>query len=218
MDRFPLRRFHHAAAALVIAVLVGQLGCANALFTALYLAKGTNTSAEFAELKGKRVAVVCRPMIELQYNTSSASEEIARQLGRLLRANVKKIEMVDAQRVAEWTDEHAWEEYSEIGKALEADIVVGVDLEQFSLYQGQTLYQGKARARVTAHDVATGELLFERMMPQSVYPPNAGIPTTERLEDEFRREFIAVFADQVGRYFYDHDTRLDFAQDATTLR
>lgn len=218
MDRFPLRRSWPAATLLVALLVVSQIGCANALFTALYLAKGTNTSAEFKELKGKRVAVVCRPMVELQYNTSGASEEIAQQLGRLLRANVKKIEMVDAQRVAEWTDEHAWEEYTEIGKALEADMVVGVDLEQFSLYQGQTLFQGKARARVTVHDVATGDLLFERMMPQAVYPPSAGIPTTERLEDEFRREFVAVFADQVGRYFYDHDTRLDFAKDATALR
>ena len=41
-----------------------------------------------------------------------------------------------------------WEEYVEVGKAMKADMVVGVELEKFSIYQAQTLYQGKANASV----------------------------------------------------------------------
>ena len=36
---------------------------------------------------------------------------------------------------------------SKSARRLNADMVVGIDLEEFSLYQGQTLYQGKANVR-----------------------------------------------------------------------
>ncbi len=76
----------------------------------------------------------------------------------------------------EWADENNWDEYVEIGKALNADMVVGLDLEEFSLYQGQTLYQGKANIKIPVYDVAQGkEPVFERQ------------PAASRLSAERRR-------------------------------
>ena len=82
---------------------------------------------------------------------------------------------------------------SEVGKAMKADMVVGVDLEEFSIYQGQTLYQGKANATVRVYDCTQGRQRWcsRRSCRRRVYPPNSGVPTSDRPEAEFRREFVA---------------------------
>lgn len=199
-------------------VVAGQLGCTNALVGALYLFKGNSVGPEYKALKGKRLAIVCRPIVELQYSTGSVSEELAQTLGVFLEKNLGRIEIIDPQKVAAWTDEHEWEEFTEIGEALDAEMVLGIDLQHFSIYQGQTLYQGKALASLRLFDMREkGKVVFQKTLPQVVYPPNTGVPTSEKDEGEFRRTFVSVLADQIGRYFYAHDAYSDFARDAGSL-
>lgn len=193
-------------------------GCAGPLFTAMYLLKGNNTPAEFDELKDKRVLVVCRPLVQLEYSAGFAPDQIAEQIGNQLKLNYRKIEVIDQQEVAEWTDEHRWNEYTEIGRGLEAEMVVAVDLEDFRLYQGQTLYQGQATIHVRVFDMTqNGAVVYEKELPRLVYPPNTGIDTSSRTEDEFRRQFILVVADEVGRYFYPHDPHRSIAVDSRAV-
>jgi hypothetical protein len=90
-------------------------------------------------------------------------------------------------------------------------------LEHFDLYKGQTLFQGRASVDLTVYDCKSGELVFKKRLPQSVYPPNREIPTWEKQEAEFRREFVRVLADQVARHFYDHDPYADFALDSKSM-
>lgn len=208
-------------AALVLTPLaVSQTGCVNALAGMLYVIKGNKIDAEFNGLRGKTVAVVCRPVVQLQYATGNVSGDIARSLGFLLKKNLgRRITVIDADRVAEWTDEHTWEDFTEIGEALQADLVVGIDLQDFRLYQGQTLFQGRARGTVKVYDVKHGgEVVFQKTLPQYVFPPNTGIPTSEKTEEDFRRQFTITLADAIGRCFYDHDASADFARDAAAFR
>jgi hypothetical protein len=192
-------------------------GC-NLVATAMYIVQGTNTVADFDGLKGKRVAVVCRPVTSLHFRDSSVSRDLAKQVSLLLEKHVPKISLVDQREVSEWADENNWEEYVEIGKALGADLVLGLDLEEFSLYQGQTLYQGKANLKIVVCDVSKGkEPIFERNLPQTLYPPNAAIPAGEKPEAEFRRQFVTVMAQLIARHFYDHDATANFASDSTAL-
>jgi hypothetical protein len=197
--------------------LVVASGC-NLVATAMYVIQGTNTRADFDRLKGKRVAVICRPVTSLHFRDSSVSRDLAKQVGLLLEKHVPKITLVDQRDVFEWADENSWEEYVEIGKALNADMVVGLDLEEFSLYQGQTLYQGKANLKILVYDVSKGkDPVFERNLPQAVYPPNAAIPAGEKPEPQFRRQFVNHLAQLIARYFYDHDSTVDFANSSTVL-
>jgi uncharacterized protein YbjQ (UPF0145 family) len=203
---------------LLIATLP-TLGCQSALFTAMYLFKGTDVDPDFKELKGKKVVVVCRPMVSLQYANSNVGRDLAQQISLLLEAQVPKIKVVDQRKVAKWTDENTWEEYNEVGKAMKADMVVAVDLESFSLYQGQTLYQGKANATVMVFDCKkNGKEVFRRSIPQAIYPPSAPMPASERQEPDFRREFVLVLANQIARHFFAHDPYADLGQDATSLK
>ncbi len=217
MDRL---RAHARNLALALAaagtVAVAASGC-NLMATAMYVIQGTNTPAEFTELRGKRVAVVCRPVTSLHFRDSSVSRDVAKQVGALLAKNVSKMKLIDQREVFEWADENVWEDYVDIAKALDADMVVGLDLEEFSLFQGQTLYQGKANVKIVVCDVTKGkEPVFEYNLPQMVFPPNGAIPA-DSPEAQFRRQFVNYLARRIAQYFYDHDASVDFASDSTAL-
>jgi hypothetical protein len=206
-----------ASLSLTAAGLLSAAGC-SMVATAMYVITGNDAPAECDELKGKKVAVVCRPTTSLDFNNSSVADMLAHQVSTLLGKNVSKVTIIDPRKVGDWTDENTWEDYVEIGKALNADYVVGIDLEEFSLQQGQTLFQGRASIAVSAYDVKKGKLpIWEKHLPQSVYPPSGGIPAGEKPESQFRRQFVSVLADQIARHFYPHDATADFAQDSTVL-
>jgi hypothetical protein len=218
MDRPSLWYGQLAIILALAAVGLSASGCRNALAMAMWLTNGTNVPAEYAGLRGKKVVVVCRPLADLKYRDTSVAKDLALNLGMLLGRNVPKIEVIDPRKVAQWTDENTWDEYTEIGEALGAEMVVGMDLQDFTIYQGQTLYQGKATVTLRVYDCsAGGQPVFEKELPQAVYPPNTAVPTSEKVEAEFRREFVRVLADQIGRHFYAHDAYDNYAVDATTL-
>lgn len=197
---------------------LGAAGCTQLLLTSMFLFKGVETPPEFPGLKNTKTAVVCRPLVELQYSSSSAADQLARVTAMLLKSKIRKIELVSSQKIEQWTDENEWDDFAEVGKAVKADHVVGIEIEQFSLYQGQTLYQGRARVKVTVHDMKNkGEIVFEKAIPEIVYPPAGGISTSEKAEEEFRQQFTGVVADRIGRLFYPHDHRNDAALDSTAL-
>ncbi len=220
MDRSPLRYGYLVAVLTLAAVVTAAGGCRTVLTTAAYLIKGTNVDADYDGLKDKKVAIVCRPVTNLTYRNPSVAKELAREVGILLRENVPKIKVIDQRKVTEWADQRDsdWTEFTEVGEALEADMVVGIELQEFTIYRGQTLYQGKANVTVSIYDCTDGgQAVFEKTLPQSLYPPNIGIPTSERPEAEFRREFVRVLADQIARHFYAHDPHADITMDAAVL-
>ncbi len=215
MDRLRVRS-RWVGAMLAALVLVTSGGCSLLPFIA-YLYEGIATKAEYDGLKGKRVAVICRPVASLQYQSSSVSRELSMAVADLLAMHVRHIKLIDQDEIDRWEDENEWDNYIQIGKALKADMVVGIDLDQFSLLQGQTLYQGKASVEVSVYDLSkttTKRPVFQKSLPQRMWPPNAPIPAAEKPLAEFQREFINQLAGQIGRHFYDHDATQDFAADS----
>jgi hypothetical protein len=193
------------------------VGCQSAVFTALYVLRGNDNPAECNKLRDKKVAVVCRPVVELQYRYARADQELATEVGILLKEKVPKVKVIDQREVSRWIDENSWDEYVQVGKALGAEMVVGIDLERFDLHKGQTLFQGRANTTLKVYDCKTGEVVFEKRLPQSVYPPNREVTTWGKQEAEFRREFLKVLADQIARHFYDHDPGDDVALDSKSI-
>jgi hypothetical protein len=182
---------------------------------ALYNMNPDDTPADFKDLENKRVVVVCRPVVELQFSDSTVPRDLTREVGERLAKNIKKIKIVDEREVSEWTDENSWQKFTEVGKALKADMVVGVELERFSLQQGPTLLQGNAAMRVVVYDMQDGgKQVYEKSLPRVLYPPNTPIPSAEKSEAEFRRQYLEVLAEQIGRHFYSHDSLEDFGVDA----
>ena len=173
--------------------------------------------AEFEGLNGKRVAVICRAT-SLEYAHPTVSRELGVRVAALLQKHGRKIQVVDERELADWVDKHDWHDYQEVGRALKADYVVGMDLERFELSRGSTLLQGQADVRLAVYDVKNNAKTWEPARQLSVkYPPNSPYAAADRQEDDFRRQFLGVLADRVARHFYDYDSRRDFAQDATVL-
>ena len=97
-------------------------------------------------------------------------------------------------------------------------MVVGIDLTSFSVYEGQTLYRGRANASVAVYDVKTKEKLFQRPLPQCVFPIHTAKPAQDVSEADFRRQFVGVLADKVGRHFYAHDPHADTCLDSNAFQ
>jgi len=206
---------------LLLTLFSAAVGCRNLATLAVYMIRGTNVRAEHPGLKDTTTVVVCRPVASLAFRDTGVSHDLARRISSLLGQRVKKINVIDSQEVAAWLDERFDSDYSfpEVGHAFHADRVVGIELSEFDLYKGQTLYQGKATVRVVVYDLTENDrIAFERELPRIVWPPNVGVPTGEREKSEFRRQFLGVVADHIGRYFYEHDPYTDYAQDAAALQ
>jgi len=215
-SRFQNARVYLAATLLL--ALVAATGCQASLATAMWLIKGPNIPAEFDQMEEKKVAVVCRALDFSNFNYANVPKELSRQVSALLGTNVPKIEVIEQRKVDEWMDNNMWEDYVEVGRALEADVVLGLDLEQFSIYESQTLYRGKANVTMKLYDCESGNLLVDKTLPQTVYPPNAAKATSDLQESAFRREFLKNLAEEVGRHFYPHDPRANFAADAAAFQ
>jgi hypothetical protein len=191
-------------------------GCST-LLTAAYLLQPADVPAEFNGLRGKHVAVACRPIVELEFSDAGSARELASLVGSQVQSKVRRSRVIGQHEVARWIDENAWVDYPTLGKSLDADLVVGVDLEQFRLHEGSTLYRGRATARVRVFDVATKEVLFEKRFDDFSFPANSAIPATDRSEPEFRGMFLQMLSQKISRCFHAYESREVFAEDSLTF-
>jgi hypothetical protein len=218
MERRPASRHGlEALLGLVLLSLVAAGGCQAVMFSAMYLFQGTTDSADFDGLNKKKVVVVCRQASGMEFADPSVTKDLDKLITARLVKNGYKIEVIEPSKVERWEDENSWDEFVTVGRAMKADMVVGVELEQFSIRQGQTVFQGKANATVKAIDCKTSKEVFSKPIPPLVYPPNHVLSTADRQEAEFRREFEEVLAERLARFFYAHDPNDDVGLDAAAL-
>ncbi len=209
-------RRHSLAVGLLAVLALTLTGCLGTVANLMHAALGEMVPAEFDGLSGKRVAVMC-VSASPSFGPTTAADMIAGEVGKQLQRNIRKMTLIDPQKLQEWTDEHDWNQndYLEIGKGVDADLLVAVELISFSLHEGQTMFKGRAEVEVTVYDIQDdGKRVYQRVPPLIQFPVTTGKPTTEISEPEFRRQFVKVLADQVARYFYASDLKDTFARDA----
>ena len=108
------------------------------------------------------------------------SRAISQQVSELLVENVKDIDVVNPREVDKWVDESDWGDFRELAKAVHADTVVHIELDDFDLYKGKTLYQGQADVTVTVYDMKNErQVVWDRHLGEVLYPnqqrhPGAG--------------------------------------------
>jgi hypothetical protein len=206
------------ALALLLTVLVlPSTGCIHTLLaTGIYLWQGGNVvDAECEDLEDQRVVVICRPPSSHEYRHAGAARSIGKRVSKMLEANVKKIDVVSPQEVDNWVDEQDWDNFKDLGRAVKATRVVYIEIDDFSLYKGATLYQGDADVNISVYDMTDrGKLLWERHVGQVLFPRNSGIPAADKPIQVFQRQFVDVVASQVATHFYKHDPNATFALDA----
>jgi hypothetical protein len=212
-------RLHHSFRLAVFALLLPCLagGCSMITTVAYLVAPEKDAPAEFKGLRGKHVAVVCKPIVELEFSDASSARELATMVGSQLARNVRKARVIEQHEVARWIDENAWVDYPTLGKALDADIVVGIDLEQFRMHEGSTLYRGRASANVRVYDVAEKRVLFEKRLDDFAFPGDSAVPAADQSETQFRALFLQVLSAKIARSFHAYDSRTTFAEENLTF-
>ncbi len=213
------RSYSIAAALVASVVLASSIGCVGVIANLMHVANGNFIPAEFTGLEAKRVAVVCVSNSE-SFGPTEASVILARRVGSLLEQSVDEIQLIDEQQVGDWIDRNDWDylDYAAVGRGVDAEIVVAIDLNSFSLHEGKTLYKGRADVSLVVYDMTQdAKRVFSTKPPQIQYPLNSGYHTTDISEEEFRRQFLGLVARRIARNFYRYDVKEDYAQDATLV-
>lgn len=221
MDRPASRSFLVTGlyAGLVACTLVASTGCHPGLLaaSAMYMWQGGNLAPAACDvpLEEKRVVVFCRPPASQEFRHAGASRQIAMQVGQKIRENDKKIEVVSQRKVDQWIDMNDSNDFEQLGKAVNADFVIYIELAHFELYKGKTVYQGNTDVTLTVYDMNDGgnEVWLESM-GEILYPVHSGIAVQDKSVDRFQREYVSIVADQIARNFYAHDPNDNFALDA----
>ncbi|KAA5544484.1 hypothetical protein FYK55_09140 [Roseiconus nitratireducens] len=204
---------------IVASLLATQSGCLGLAANLIHAAGGDKAPAAYEGLEESRVAVVT-----LTENSQFSDDPSARILGRnvtqLLKQQIKDIEIVREDKIANWRDTHGWDqlEFAEIGRGVDADKVLAIEVANLKLRDGATLYRGRADVVITVVDAKTGEQLYRSEMEEFTYPTTAGQYTSETTESRFQKLYLGVLAKRVARQFYPYDPRDDFALDSIVAR
>ena len=216
MDAFRFSRYGMAAA-LLAAVCLTSTGCLHTLIaTGIYVWQGGNVvPAECDALEKERVVVICRPPASYEYRNAGAARAIGARVSALLEQNVKGVKVVSPKEVDNWVDEQDWENFKDLGRAVKATRIVYIELDDFDLYKGKTLYQGTADVSISVYDMEDDDrLVWDRRLGQIQFPRNSGIPAADKPVQVFERQFVEVLSTQIAEHFYKHNPNADFALDA----
>ena len=193
-------------------LLFATSGCSTVL-TVAYLFHPEDVPAEYNELRGKHVVIVCKPIVELEFTDAGTARELADRIGANIRENVRGVKIISQQEVSRWIDENAWVDYATLGEAVDADIVVGIDLDHFSLHEGSTLYRGRTTIHMQVHDVKEDLIVFDKRMDDFTFPGDSAIPTADQSEQQFRGLFLRILSSRLSRCFYAYESRDHFAEE-----
>lgn len=199
---------------ILLASLLVAPGC-GFMAQMMYWTRGNPVDAKFRGLEGKKVAVIC-----FDPNSAGAAgdaDAVAKKVASLLAMNVKKINVVPHQKVLDWIDEQPGNvmDFQDVGRGVKADMVVGIDLDNFSTHDGKTLLQGRARYCARVYDLHKGgdNLVYQTQMTDLKYPESGPRPITDN-EGQFRQIFIEILARKIAKDFYVYDKLEDFSLDS----
>jgi hypothetical protein len=168
--------------------------------------------AEFNDLAGKTVAVVVYTDLRTQYEYPDLSLTLSSSITGLLEKNVKKIKLIPATRVVRYQDQNIyWPEMdkTELGKALGADYVVYVPLEEFAtrVPDSSYLYRGRATCEPSVYDMSKPPRearVYKSEKVRVQYPEHEPTTTLSENDRKVRTETEKLFAERVAWKFYDH--------------
>ena len=213
---------HRTAASVATLFLLAMLvvsfsGCIGALSQLMYVIKGPNAPAAYDGLIGKRVAVVCVSDASA-YGPDTLTYTISKAVGMKLAQGVKKIDIIPTSKVESWVDQNGWDElnFSALGKGVDAERVLAIEVASYSIHEGATIYKGRAELTVTVYDMEknAGSQVAYSFGPQEFSFPKNGSPAIQSNDRQFEAFFLARMTQSISDHFMKHDQFESFADDA----
>ncbi|QDU97926.1 hypothetical protein [Lignipirellula cremea] len=199
-------------------ILGSNTGCVGLAAHAMYFMYGNTVPAEFDGLEGRRVAVLC-VADSSPAGAGTASDLLARRVELLLGKYVKDIDVIPHSEVANWRDQNGDPiDYREIGKGVEAESLVVIELTAYSLQPSGTLYQGRATVNLTVYDMnKKGNIVWEDLNRDFAFPIHGGVHTSELSRNAFQQRVLMALSQDIVKHFYDYDFEDDFGSDYRSL-
>lgn len=206
--------FHRGFITLAILVCLSATGCTRLMTLGALLIYGTEIPADFKELQGKRVAVAV--VTPNGVNKDAAGVTLSRQINALMAANVKKISMIDPNEVDAVANDFPSGAFDviKLGKKLDAEYVLAVQLSDIQLHDGPTLYKGRCKCDVAVYEVAEGDLPVFTKDHSNFIAPSNGISKMAMDEAKFQSVYLGVLAKFIAMSFHPHERGADVGIDA----
>jgi hypothetical protein len=202
-------------ALLLLCTLLGA-GCHYMSFLLYTIApeRKITHKAEFAGLKGQKIAVIVYADPGVLFEYGGVRYELANFIGLELLAKVEGSQVIDPARIVLFQDSNLyWDTMPmpEIGRQLNADYVLYVSLEEFSTHESgsTTLGRGRVTAQVSlwrSRPDAASDGCVWRKDSLSVLHPKAGpvVPSSGRDEAILLLQTETMFAEDLVKSFYDY--------------
>jgi len=173
-------------------------------------------------LKGKKVVV----LTHLQAGAGEAYSDLARDLTRefqsALRKNVKKLQLIESDKVAAWVEAHpSWTDVTEAGKDFEADMAIMLDVSTFKASDPNSpdLMEGTSNIHIHAwayghpkdskgHEDRSEPKAWDQVYEEqadTTFPVRAPIPRDIGVsETAFKIKFMKLVANELSWHFVEH--------------
>jgi hypothetical protein len=125
--------------------------------------------------------------------------------------------MVRFTEIEDWMDTNDWDQidYRAVGRGVNADMLIAIDLSSLSYYEGATLYKGKAHYTITLYNMEKGgKQVWQKSVPEFAFPAHGGRPATDMVETKFKQDFLKLVAQDIARCFHSYDKIEALATDA----
>ncbi len=211
------RRVTRIVLAMIAAVSLSTSGCVGMLAQIGWVTGGDLHPAEYAGLEGKKVAVVVVTNGST-YGPGSEAVLLGRGIERHLRMEVSDIEIINQDKIADWVDQNNWNhiDYIEVGKGLGADMVIGIDVENYSLTDGQTMFKGRSDFSIKVLDMSKrgDKIVWTKAPPTYEFPKHGGRYRDTTSKTKFQRQYNTMMSQEIARYFFPYPITSDYATDA----
>ncbi|MEZ6092684.1 MAG: hypothetical protein R3C03_00375 [Pirellulaceae bacterium] len=216
--KFARKQIYLAAIVALMIPVVASTGCIGAMAQLMYVIRGHKTKAAYDGLEGKTVAVVCVSDAEA-YGPDTLKYTVSKIVSLKLSQSVKKIKVVPPSKIEDWIDTNGWDQmdFTEIGRGVNADMVVAIEIAGYTIHDGATLYKGQSDLTVSVYDMKRdGQVQFVKGPENYVFPTN-GRPAIQSTDRQFEAVYLAKLNDHISKLFYDHDALDDVAEDASMM-
>jgi len=174
------------------------------------------------KLDGKKVVIVTHAVSSALGEYQAIDRDLAREVGANLQAKVKKIDLVEPEKVWTWIDGHPnWTDQAEIARAFEADVVIFLEVEGFQVQNPSDLnvLQGTAKTHIQVTEMAfpknsRGKPIADKPKAakqiydeycDTEFPARGPIPIDSGVSrGAFKNKFLKVVAAEVSWHFVAH--------------
>ena len=223
----PHARTRRAAAFLTLATALGLAtlaGCDPR--TLMYFLQPNEPSIpppkDAPSLEGKKVVVLTHVVSGAAMEFQSLDRDITKKVTAIFKEKVKKIELVEPDKVASWVDDHPqWTSSEEVAKAFDADIVIYLEVETFQLQNPGDIgvFEGTAKTHIMVTEMAypkNDRGKPDKKQPKeakevyddyrdTVFPIRSPIPVDSGVSrGTFKTKFLQVVCSEISWHFIGH--------------